>query len=108
MAKHTKGPWAVEGPVGPEVIRGHIHIVDCPGLTVTSITPKSPHPVMDEQERQANARLIAASPELLEALKAIYINTFDKGSMTATLVRIMHIAEAAIAKAEGDVMTRGE
>jgi hypothetical protein len=63
---------------------------------------------MDEQERQANARLIAASPELLEALKAIYINTFDKGSMTATLVRIMHIAEAAIAKAEGDVMTRGE
>lgn len=61
-----------------------------------------------EPEREANARLIAAAPEMLEALKAaagelfrcgIYLSRHGQG---ATLVGLAETkARAAIAKAEG-------
>lgn len=51
-----------------------------------------------ENENEANARLIAAAPELLEALKAL-VNCPDyKGINTHE----MNAARAAIAKAEGN------
>ena len=46
--------------------------------------------------QEANARLIAAAPELLEALKAV-LDHFDKASFE----RAFSLAAKAIAKAEG-------
>lgn len=57
----TPGPWAVDylDKNGQRVVRGeHIEIATCWHHSVGSI----------EQEMEANARLIAAAPELLDAL----------------------------------------
>lgn len=59
--KHTLGPWVVEQPKG--------------NLTAWAIESATRHPVAwiaqtigNNQEENANARLIAAAPDLLEAL----------------------------------------
>ena len=63
MSKHTPGPWAVDRycrditPVGR-----YLRIAEIPGHREND-TP-------DSQEREANARLIAAAPDLLAALEA--------------------------------------
>ena len=63
MSKHTPGPWAVDRycrditPVGR-----YLRIAEIPGHREND-TP-------DSQEREANARLIAAAPDLLAALQA--------------------------------------
>ncbi len=67
-AKYTPGPWSVlEDEHSDE--NGKFHkIADCQDVTVADV-PIQP---LDPQEwSQANARLIAAAPELLEALKAL-------------------------------------
>lgn len=58
--KHTPGPWVVEGLVESNGV-GAFRIV----------SPDNTHAVADVYEiegREANARLIAAAPEMLEAL----------------------------------------
>jgi hypothetical protein len=92
MSKHTPGPWqlvrgavrdqydTIEGIVGAEdrrIMRG------C-------------HPFRADEEQLANARLIAAAPEMLEALK--YAVEFIK--MYTDQPIGIEILEA-IAKAEG-------
>lgn len=67
QAQHTQGPWKAQGA---RVAKIHIHksrgheftteIIDC-GPKFNGFTPRS--------EQEANARLIAAAPELLEALE---------------------------------------
>jgi hypothetical protein len=54
---------------------------------------------MEPPEQSANARLIAAAPDLLEALKEISLMETEWGN--ATVKRMGKIANAAIAKAEG-------
>ena len=80
MTQHTPGPWGIgDGGmhvyyVNPEIEAGkniddpsHDSIVaKCDGMGVLSGIP--------DDERQANARLIAAAPELLEACKALMAN----------------------------------
>lgn len=90
MSKHTPGPWylgeyaEVYGPVGYGQIAG--------------MSPNS-----NIEQRKANARLIAAAPDLLEALQ-IVVNDW-----TAQFERNGHLApswckqaRAAIAKAGGN------
>ncbi len=101
MTEHTKGPWRVGemcgGAINIEAERtarpftvGRIHIV---GAAVT--------------EAEANARLVAAVPDLLDALRALRIDAnrlCDRqlgGSYEADCRRAIAIADAAIAKAEG-------
>jgi hypothetical protein len=88
MSKHTLGPWearwfspekawGVEGPTG--VVAAHGQIVFC--------------------NLEADARLIAAAPDLLEALKAV---VRGDGIMNCLeFERTIDKAHAAIAKAEG-------
>ena len=57
MNKHTKGPWRAE--IGP--INSLIHTKD-KSIACTYTANTTP------EEAEANARLIAAAPELLEAL----------------------------------------
>ncbi len=80
MSKHTPGPWRV---TGPNVRAGHALLAIVCDHWADEKTP--------EPEKEANARLIAAAPDLLDALKEI---TLEHG-MTEK-------ARAAIAKATGE------
>lgn len=59
--KHTPGPWAARKP---DDIGGSRVYADCKGGSLIA----TPGYMRDESESEANARLIAAAPELLEAL----------------------------------------
>lgn len=78
-AAHTPGPWEAHGP----------HI-ECGKDLVAFVDRKAPMPW------EANARLIAAAPELLKALQAIIL---DSDKLPESQFRL---AAAAIAKAIGD------
>lgn len=85
--KHTPGPWELGylDHAGQRVVRQeHIEVCTCWHHSVGSI----------EREMEANARLIAAAPELLEALKLVVTRCGPKSRDGA-------LARAAIAKAEG-------
>lgn len=96
MTKHTAGPWkAVQNSAGAWEIHptGEFNYHSIAGAHFNEYVSK------DESENEANARLIAAAPELLEALgdiRAALImgnNPNDKG--------LIEMADEAIAKAEG-------
>jgi hypothetical protein len=85
MAGHTPGPWTVGRDFS--IIAGSEEIAAL--YTNDGADDSKPYPV------EANARLIAAAPELLEALK----DAVDgEGDMTAERIARWR---AAIAKAEG-------
>lgn len=85
--KHTPGPWSVH----QESIEPDWHIVTTVGGAIVAN-------VSDRGEWGANAHLIAAAPDLLEALK----NMLSKcGCGTALGCKVCDAARAAIAKAEG-------
>jgi hypothetical protein len=100
---HTPGPWRVENRGWwPEVV-----VSDTPRREITSIEGRS------ESEVFANARLIAAAPELLAALNEM-VTLFDSRDHDAAerakaeFMRLcpesqarLITARAAIAKAEG-------
>jgi L-alanine-DL-glutamate epimerase-like enolase superfamily enzyme len=101
--QHTPGPWIGAGPsFGDQFPRytteittederygdGHIQICELPFHH-------------HDEENEANARLIAAAPDLLEALKDIV--EFWDSIVPTDAVNQMHInARAAIAKATGE------
>ena len=64
MSKHTPGPWKFSGTAGLETVRTEEsrHFVAWP--TVTRDGQRMP-----SDEVEANARLIAAAPEMLAALE---------------------------------------
>lgn len=69
QAKHTPGKWRIRTPCGEgecevfSVVDIHAHIVArVSGISLSAIPPK---------ERKANARLIAAAPDLLAACKQV-------------------------------------
>ena len=82
MSKHTPGPWKLNGGIWA----GADHICGWPLRSDVG-----------HEAAEANGRLIAAAPDLLEAAKAIvaggYVMDFDSPEWTTL--------EAAIAKAEG-------
>lgn len=59
MSKHTPGPWAKYGSIIRDVCGGEDQIAN---VNVT------------DDEGQANAKLIAAAPDLLEALEGLLDN----------------------------------
>lgn len=88
MIRHTPGPWTLEpqarrviGPIAACVV------ADDENKQIALITPTN----MAPQEMQANARLIIAAPDTLNALK----------DLCATMRAVMKHAEEQIAKAEG-------
>lgn len=95
MSKHTPGPWTVEvmeNGYGYSIVARNkqnkilrvIGPVAANGAGIKGCSSKA----------KADARLIAASPELLEALKAVV-------SVTDRATHEFDLARAAIAKAEG-------
>lgn len=105
MSGHTPGPWRLS----------HSGYANAPFAILSSVREpqwKSKHPYIacdvigevfqDEspkhKEQEANARLIAAAPELLAALRKLKALAVEKGLWEFGEV---YAAEKAIAKAEG-------
>lgn len=90
MNKHSPGPWSFEveengdkfklSDVNNEVVVGGCGCCDSPWCNL------------------ADARLIAAAPDLLEALKVVLDDLMYKHH-----ARVIDVAHAAIAKAEGKI-----
>lgn len=94
VSNHTHGPWKVKFEEGRDW-----QIVGNDGYHVTCI------PYDEEYGRphddHANAFLIAAAPEMLEALRIVVGNLKAHGNATPLLFGALVKAESAIAKAEG-------
>lgn len=97
---HTPGPWRADGwcAYGRDIYAGEVWIGDV----------KCPHPECEcprgfpstDDETNANARLIAAAPQLLDALNDII--DYDGGADSALDdPYVMQRAREAVDKAEG-------
>lgn len=97
-AKHTPGRWWVSGEDSDEV-HCSIFTKDV-GQNVHISLVKPPHVggIIPAEQLKANARLIAAAPELLESLVGL-VGCIDHGSENPT--EKLDAARAAIAKAIG-------
>lgn len=120
--KHTQGPWDRESKKGPHNVDGTVSSIGI--FSVSKFYQLVDEDDIDEtdaiedswvcgiwgslsDEDEANANLISAAPELLEALKSFQsygcpVCSGDCGSANPPVISCpMQIAEAAIAKAEG-------
>jgi hypothetical protein len=108
MSEYTEGPWNVCEPVGwmpegrhwtAEQMMEMWWVGKRPGVAVALIDGS----VDGRQEAEANARLIAAAPELLAACEGAYLALFQ--SLPATRLRMQGELAAlrdAIADARGE------
>lgn len=100
MAGHTPGPWYIE-PTGERTCNGPTVSIDQSPLKIVA----RPDWHLDHEEYMANARLIAAAPDLLEALHdclTIVQDEYDEDPEPEDLTswkRAIDAARAAIAKA---------
>jgi hypothetical protein len=108
-ARHTSGPWSLETvptsigschKIGPFPSAGHrpqtYACVYADGVRI-GIDEKSAPAI----ELLANARLMAAAPDLLEALQMIH-RSFGGGNVITFSNRDIELIGAAIARATGD------
>lgn len=94
-SKHTSGPWAINGPARAPYIVGAGGRVYVAGIE--SKTCPDRHKLLSPRDAaDANARLIAAAPDLLAALKAL-IPCVDRDD--ELFVDELTQARAAVAKA---------
>ena len=108
MSKHTPGPWEVKRSRSGYPYRIYAPNADDHrnGAVGRDVTRWGAFSLPSSKEAEANARLIAAAPDLLEALREI-----AKGEGPFSTDRLTHaencieamqeIARVAIAKAEG-------
>ncbi|WP_211485469.1 hypothetical protein [Achromobacter ruhlandii] len=109
--KHTPGPWSLETvrtssgvchKVGPFPGRREDHPPRHACLYADYPSDSNPA----DQELLANARLIAAAPELLDALEdlksELVLSDVDQDYIESHFRRCLNKAAAAIAKATGD------
>jgi hypothetical protein len=111
-AKHTPGPWVVRrnGITGyPAAIEAINACNKTRGKVGPSVTRWNAITLPSSEEGQANANLIAAAPELLEALleaeAGLEFAGADKepeGQFVPAPTLALRIVRAAIAKAKGE------
>ena len=70
MSKHTQGPWKADGYSIRQSSTGTRHVAEI-AYTGPHHTPPEEYPKSCRLQDEANARLIAAAPELLEALQGM-------------------------------------
>lgn len=107
MSAHTPGPWIVDEDdplcVGTPKSWYPKQVYD----VVTVLEGGDEYTAKANRKAEANARLIAAAPDLLEALKAIiaerdrFLIPDQENAPAGTLDYLYNNGRAAIAKAEG-------
>lgn len=97
---HTKGPWKVKNWKYASPGRESVPTITNGQDAIAEVFPLW-CPDDRGDERAANARLIAAAPELLEALTNIYGELCEMVGFGGVSTESMQDAESAIAKAEG-------
>jgi hypothetical protein len=110
MTTFTPGPWkiAYSDGSGPEYITASNQSIATLrwGCSCCKDTPDSFDDMSEEE--QANARLIAAAPELLQALESLYEHCamvhkhWGEGSNQRQADEAIKAAQAAIKKARGE------
>lgn len=97
-AKHTPGPWSVYAPQF-----GFSAITEPDGKLIFGLAAGNAKERRGEAECAANARLIAAAPDMLEALERIVkVGIHEIHDWRAVALRMQETALAAIAKATGE------
>lgn len=88
--KHTPGPWKIYTSPSAQWV----------GKDITGeIVCEKPDQQYDRANWQANAHLIAAAPDMLEALKAIEPMTWNDSPLLKVYAKEIEQLRAAIAKA---------
>lgn len=102
MSKHTKGPWVIfEGGItDKEIVITTQERNEAPKVPICEMDVFFDGIVGEEQE--ANAYLIAAAPELLEALDILCELDENNVYMDEAWRSAFRIARAALAKAKGE------
>jgi len=93
--KHTPAPWKIERDRGD----GKVIAISNPGDGWERLYVEVCSDDCDREVAQANARLIAAAPDLLEALKAIKESAEDGRDCPEWLLERLQDANAALRKA---------
>lgn len=100
-AKHTPGPWRVEPDSShfdslTTIANGSARVAEAAGRTLA--------------ECEANAHLIAAAPDLLEALKKLQLQALQSPDLLRTEwgMQALDAARAALAKAEPSLSGEGK
>ena len=92
-AKHSPGPWTA---ASQDIDTNEIPI-KCGKSILARVAPR-PH---WDATQEANARLIASAPELLEALKNLVSMGWNDSPLCKVYEKEIQAAEKAIAQAEG-------
>ncbi len=100
MSKHTPGPWEANGYHIRQRVTGTRSIAEV-AYTGPHHTPAHEYPKSCRLVDEANARLIAAAPDLLEALEAIMGSDVFEWNGSAAFW-LQDKVRAAIAKAKGE------
>jgi hypothetical protein len=102
MSGHTEGPWSVAAKIEAVNISGHLHEVWLIEDKVTGVAfVILPHENANDEtrsERTATAHVVAAAPDLLEALKAW--KEYESGPSNHAWSELQMMIDAAIEKAE--------
>ena len=99
QAKYTSGPWKVGGwnEVDNTLTVGIP--ISFSGM-LSAVAYIAPRPFYHD-DQEANAHLIAAAPELLEACKIAKVTFDEYKKLTGKRAKALVALEVAIAKAEG-------
>ena len=104
-ATYTPGPWSQAHRIGHDGFY-NTEVFDAAGETIATLEwyPKPTVNGVTGTYREGNARLIAAAPDLLEALKLLIeeVQWNREGPIQDGLLVCVNKAVAAIAKATGE------
>lgn len=99
LPKQSDGPWSLKEVPGAD---GHLSVVDSKGLFVARVHWRGE---VVTAEARANARIIAAAPDLRDAVEAA-IDEFAIGSFNAQRrQRVVEFLRRAVAEGGGPVMS---
>lgn len=99
IVQHTPGPWTVSDEID-RIYNGNVIRYDTGERNGVVAIACDFNRFDRDAEREANARLIAAAPELLEAIRAANVQR-DPRHRISMLVNDWQRIEAAVAKATG-------
>lgn len=97
-SQHTPGPWRLDGPSHALVIDEHYHCIDAGSGYYEEDIPQGFE--IRGYMSVHDARLIAAAPEMYEALRLLVADVQDYPAWNRPC-HAVDVARAAIAKAEG-------